>query len=87
MQFSFRTASKSGLLLGTILFIAGAFTVAMPPEIVVHHGNTRPALFPGLTSAEVVTKGRARFYGGCLSVAGALLCLLSLHAPKPKRPT
>lgn len=87
MRFSYRTASKLGLLLGSTLFLAGTVAIAVPTEIVVHHGNSRPSLFPGLKQAETVTKGRTRFYGGCLAVSGVFLTLFSLYVPRPpKRP-
>lgn len=86
MRFSYRTASKPGLLLGSALFLAGTVAIAMPTEIVVHHGNSRPSLFPGLKQAETVTKDRARFYGGCLAASGVFLTLFSLYVPRsPKR--
>jgi hypothetical protein len=87
MRFSYRTASKPGLLLGSALLLVGVIAMAMPPEIVVHHGSTRPSLFPGLKQAETVTKRRARFYGGCLAAGGVFLTLFSLYVPRPpKRP-
>ena len=87
MRFSYRTASKPGLLLGLALSIAGAVAIAMPPEIVVHHGNSRPSLFRGLKPVEKVTESRARFYGGCLTAAGLFLALFSLYVPGPPKPT
>ncbi|MDY0020894.1 hypothetical protein [Arenimonas caeni] len=82
MKLDFRTANKPGLLLGAALFIAGVLAISVPPEIVVHHGNSRPGVFRGLKTAEVVTRDRARFYGGCLAAAGVFLTLFSLYVPR-----
>lgn len=86
MKFKLRTANKPGLFVGIALVLAGALAAAYPQAMVVDHGSTRPGLFPGLKTVEFISQGRARFYGGCVTLAGLALGLFSLYDPKHRKP-
>ena len=78
-----QSARKFGLLLATVLVVAGAATIAYPSEMrVFHPGCNKSSITWCGAPAERVSLARARAYGVVILLAGLGLGWFSVYRPR-----